>query len=92
MKIEQGIVRIVDVTRLSGSLNINDRIFHRLVENMIFSQHQNIIRFIGYCSYAAEKEVDIDGKIIIAEKRERLLCFEYLRKGNLKKYLSGMMR
>ncbi|CAL4991224.1 unnamed protein product [Urochloa decumbens] len=88
----KGIVRIVDVTRLSGSLNINDGMFHRQVENMILARHQNIIRFIGYCSYAAEKDVHIDGKIVIAEKRERLLCFEYLRNGNLKKYLSDELR
>lgn len=88
----KGILQSVNVTRLSGSLNITDGMFHRQVENMMLAQHQNIIRFLGYCSYAAEQEVHIDGKIVIAEKRERFLCFEYLRNGNLKRHLSDELR
>ncbi|XP_072146466.1 probable serine/threonine-protein kinase PBL25 isoform X6 [Setaria viridis] len=85
----KGIFRIVVVTRLPQSVSINDGMFHRQIGKMMMAQHQNIIRFLGYCSYATEeKNVVIDGKVITAEKRERLLCFEHLSKGNLSKHLS----
>ncbi|CAD6253118.1 unnamed protein product [Miscanthus lutarioriparius] len=84
----KGIVQIVVVTRLSGSLNINDGVFHQQIGNMMMARHQNVVQFLGYCSYAVEKKVEIGGDVVIAEKRERLLCFEYLSKGNLSNHLS----
>ena len=84
-------MQIVVVTRLSGSLNINDGVFHQQIGNMMMARHQNVVQFLGYCSYAVEKKVEIGGDVVIAEKRERLLCFEYLSKGNLSKHLSGMI-
>jgi coatomer subunit beta' len=84
-------VQIVVVTRLPGSLNINDGVFHQQIGNMMMARHQNVVQFLGYCSCAVEKKVEIGGDVVIAEKRERLLCFEYLSKGNLSKHLSGMI-
>ncbi|XP_066337680.1 receptor like protein kinase S.2-like isoform X3 [Miscanthus floridulus] len=84
----KGIVQIVVVTRLSGSLNINDGVFHQQIGNIMMARHQNVVQFLGYCSYAVEKKVEIGGDVVIAEKRERLLCFEYLSKGNLSNHLS----
>ena len=84
-------MQIVVVTRLTGNLNINDGMFHQQIGNMTLAQHQNVLRCLGYCSYTVEKEVEIGGDVVIAEKRERLLCFEYLSKGNLSKHLSGMI-
>ncbi|KAG2563345.1 cysteine-rich receptor-like protein kinase 25 [Panicum virgatum] len=84
----KGIVQIVVVTRLPGSLNINDGVFHQQIGNMMMARHQNILRFLGYCSHAVEKKVEIGGDVVVAEKRERLLCFEYLSKGNLSNNLS----
>ena len=84
-------MQIVVVTRLPGSLNINDGVFHQQIGNMTLAQHQNVLRCLGYCSYTVEKEVEIGGDVVIAEKRERLLCFEYLSKGNLSNHLSGMI-
>lgn len=92
MEIKQGILLAVAVVRLSGSLNINDRIFHGDVKITMMAQHQNIVRFLGNCSYAAKEEVEMDGRTTNAVRRERVLCFEYLRNGSLKKYLSGTRR
>ncbi|RCV39145.1 hypothetical protein SETIT_8G200000v2 [Setaria italica] len=86
----KGILRIVAVTRLSRSLSISDKIFHQEVKLMTMAQHGNIIRLLGNCSYA-EENVGQDGEITIDE-RERLLCFEYLSKGSLKKHLSDELR
>lgn len=81
-------MQIVVVTRLTGNLNINDGMFHQQIGNMM-AQHQNVLRFLGYCSYTIEKEVEIGGNVAIADKQERFFCFEYLSKGNLGEHLSG---
>lgn len=57
---------------------------------MIKAEHRNIVRFIGYCYHTEQKAMKIEGKFIMAEMRERLLCFEYISKGSLDKYLTGM--
>jgi serine/threonine protein kinase len=52
-------------------------------------KHKNIVRFLGYC-YVSEGEVwDINGKKVMAEERQRFLCFEFLPEGSLDKYISG---
>lgn len=58
----------------------------------MMAQHQNIVRFLGNCSYAAKEEAPMHEKTINAEIQERLLCFEYLSNGSLKKHLSGTMK
>ncbi|GJN37473.1 hypothetical protein PR202_gb26432 [Eleusine coracana subsp. coracana] len=42
----------------------------------------------GCCSETKEKLVMYKGKLVCAEETERLLCFEYMPKGNLRGYLS----
>ncbi|KAK3163898.1 hypothetical protein QOZ80_1AG0009880 [Eleusine coracana subsp. coracana] len=41
----------------------------------------------GCCSETKEKLVMYKGKLVCAEETERLLCFEYMPKGNLRGYL-----
>jgi coatomer subunit beta' len=89
-EIKQGILQVVAVIRLSGSVNINDRMFHGEVKITMMAQHQNIVRFLGNCSYTAKQA--LDGKTTSAEIQERLLCFEYLSNGSLKKHLSGTIK
>ncbi|CAD6256033.1 unnamed protein product [Miscanthus lutarioriparius] len=84
--------KVVAVVRLSGSLKINDRMFHGEVKITMTAQHQNIVRFLGNCSYAAKEEASIHGKTTNTEIRERLLCFEYLSNGSLKKHISGTIK
>ncbi|PUZ44219.1 hypothetical protein GQ55_8G072200 [Panicum hallii var. hallii] len=83
----KGVMQVVAVTRVHGSLNISDVIFHRQIGNMMMAKHPNIIRFLGYCSDVAEQELLMDGEVTTAEKWERLLCFEYLSNGNLSKHI-----
>jgi len=44
---------------------------------MIIVKHQNIVRFLGECKDTQGHATTIDGNFIMAEKRERLLCFEH---------------
>jgi hypothetical protein len=55
-------------------------------------KHPNVVRVLGY-SYETHKicvESKTGSKSIFVEMTERLLCSEYLPKGSLDMYLSGM--
>ncbi|PAN34214.1 hypothetical protein PAHAL_6G075500 [Panicum hallii] len=54
---------------------------------MMFLQHKNIVQFLGYCSHTEEEAMKYGG-LIMADRRERLLCFEYLSNGSLDRYVS----
>jgi len=51
--------------------------------------HPNVVQLIGYC---AETKMDTmthdSGRLIVAEIRSRLLCFEYISNGGLDMYIS----
>ena len=71
----------------------DDGKFHQEVNKMMMlAQHRNIVRFLGYSSYREENKFEEEGTTIVADKCERLLCFEYLSKGRLDNYFSGMIR
>nr|CAB3481205.1 unnamed protein product [Digitaria exilis] len=88
----KGILRSVAVQKLFTG-DADDGKFHQEVNKMMMmAQHQNIVRFLGYSSYREERQFEKEGTTIVADKCERLLCFEYLSKGRLDKYISGMIR
>lgn len=57
---------------------------------MMRLKHANIVRFFGYCADTQWKMFKHDGRHVIAEARQRLLCFEFVPNGSLDKYISGM--
>jgi hypothetical protein len=68
--------------------------FHRDFEiechHLMKLKHQNVARVLGY-SYETHKIfLESKAKPIFVEMTERLLCSEYLPKGSLDMYLSGM--
>lgn len=84
--------RSIAVKKLFGCNGIDDWRFYQEVKTVTMAQHRNVVQFLGHCSYTEEKEVEYKGKIVLAEVRERLLCFEYLSKGSLDKYISDASR
>ena len=52
-------------------------------------KHKNIVRLLGYCAEDQWEMLEHEGKMIMAQKPERLLCIEYLRGGNLAAYITG---
>jgi serine/threonine protein kinase len=83
---------VIAVKKLKNNHTIDEKMFLREVDSMIKVGHQNIVRFIGHCSETKGKAVQMNGKTVMAEERERLLCFEYIRKGSLDNYLTGTIR
>ncbi|KAI4977304.1 hypothetical protein ZWY2020_057216 [Hordeum vulgare] len=80
----------VAVKRLSNT-HMNEELFLREVECLMKAKHRNIVRFLGYCSDTQGNIFDYDGKKIMADVRQRLLCYEYLRKGSLDNYIKDSL-
>ncbi|KAF8762889.1 hypothetical protein HU200_008960 [Digitaria exilis] len=66
---------------------MDDTNFNTEVCNMVMVKHKNIVRFLGYCGDTQHDVLNYEGKIIVVEERQRLLCFEYLPEGNLRKHI-----
>jgi serine/threonine protein kinase len=92
-QIKQGVLQdgIVAVKKLSNSHTINDEAFYRETTFLMSVKHKNVVRFLGFCAHTEHKVMKWEGpeKYIYPETRERLLCFEYMRKGSLSNHVTG---
>ena len=66
-----------------------EQIFQNELSCHMGLKHKNIVRLLGYCAEAQSEMMEYEGKMIFAQKPERLLCIEYLRGGNLAAYITG---
>ncbi|KAF7005587.1 hypothetical protein CFC21_020700 [Triticum aestivum] len=66
-----------------------DKVFANEVKNIMVLEHENIVKLIAYCYDTNNRLVLSNGRHIIAEITETLLCYEYLAKGGLDKNLFG---
>lgn len=78
---------MVAVKKLSHTYLYPDE-FQREIECLVKAKHNNIVRFLGYCCDTQGQIANYDGKFVIANIEEKLLCFEYLPKGNLCTYIN----
>lgn len=85
-KLENGVVA---VKKLSEMLDISDDKFKDEIRCLMKVKHKNIVRFLGYCANIQGEMVGYNGDFVMADVRQRLLCFEYLPKGNLDEYMKG---
>ncbi|XP_045085308.1 uncharacterized protein [Aegilops tauschii subsp. strangulata] len=69
-------------------LEDSDQQFQNEFDNLVKLRHQNIVHLVGYCYEIQKRYVDYNGRNIFAEDIRRVLCFEYMQKGSLDKYLS----
>jgi len=79
---------IIAVKKLLNSHTIDEKMFHQEVMSMMMVMHKNTVRLLGYCSHTEEKAIEMSGKIIMVEMRERLLCLEYVSNGSLENHLT----
>ncbi|XP_044379821.1 putative disease resistance protein RGA3 isoform X2 [Triticum aestivum] len=61
----------------------------REVECLMMVKHKNVVRFLGYCADTQGSMLKYEGKLVLADVRQRLLCFEFVPKGSLRKYITG---
>ncbi|KAI5009199.1 hypothetical protein ZWY2020_010247 [Hordeum vulgare] len=78
----------VAVKRLFTTFDMQENKFHKEVECLMKAKHKNIVRFLGYCSDTQGKIEDYEGKMVMADIRNWLLCFEYVPNGSLDKYIT----
>lgn len=78
----------VAVKKLYEKFEILDKNFKSEVACLIGVKHKNTVRFLGHCSETQHMMMPYEGKLVCAEERQRLLCFEYLPKRCLTKYIS----
>ena len=64
--------------------------FENEVYHIMRLKHPNIVRCVGYCYETRNECLEYNGKLVFAEKAERLLCLEYIPKTSLDKYITGM--
>jgi len=67
---------------------IQDKQYDNEARHLMRLKHPNIVQLVGYCSETKKKLVQHNGIFVYAENSERLLCLEYLPKGNLRGHLS----
>uniref|UniRef100_N1R3B6 Coatomer subunit beta'-2 n=1 Tax=Aegilops tauschii TaxID=37682 RepID=N1R3B6_AEGTA len=77
----------VAVKRLSD-MCMDEKKFHGEVQCLMKARHKNIVRFLGYCADTQGNMLSYNGKLVMADVRQRLLCFEYMSKGSLRDYIS----
>jgi hypothetical protein len=80
----------VAVKKLSQALDLDEKNFKKEVSCLMTVRHKNIVRFLGYCADTQGKISNYAGKMVMADERERLLCFEFVPNGNLERYIAGM--
>ncbi|KAF7033599.1 hypothetical protein CFC21_044683 [Triticum aestivum] len=79
--------RNVAVQRFS-STHIIENMFQQELECLLKVKHKNVVRFLGYCVNTQGFLATYNGKMVMVDVPERLLCFEYLPKGSLDKYIT----
>ncbi|CAO2140924.1 unnamed protein product [Urochloa humidicola] len=82
----------VAVKKLAQAVDIDEKNFNREVSSMIRVKHKNIVRFLGYCADTQGKIDRYQGKVVMLDVRERLLCFEYMPNGGLHGYITDASR
>jgi len=94
-ELKQGVLQngeTIAVKKLHSSIpGVKGRHFGNEANHLIMRlKHPNVVLLVGWCSETENIYVEYNGKYICAEKSDRLLCLEYMPKGNLRGYLSGI--
>lgn len=85
----QGVLRNGDVA-VKKLLNLHalpDKQFLDEITCLKKAKHMNIVRILGYCSETQGELCEYNGKSVLGEAQQKLLCFEYVPNGNIKHYL-----
>jgi serine/threonine protein kinase len=78
----------IAVKRLAENSPIaRDKAFNSEVQNIMALQHENIVKLVGFSHEGQKKVVLNNGRYIVADIVESLLCYEYLSQGSLQKNL-----
>ncbi|KAJ1288827.1 hypothetical protein BS78_02G117800 [Paspalum vaginatum] len=98
-KVYMGVLRSgnhVAVKRIDVNTNtLDDKQFRREFNSLMqVISHPNVVRFLGFCHNTEGEAIKTTGSkdFVLAQRRERLLCFEYISNGSLDKYITDELR
>ena len=75
---------------VENTLAAPGKAFDTEVTNLMAIKHENIVELVHYCHESQKKVIQHNGRYVIVEMTEICLCYEYLPKGSLDKYLDGV--
>ncbi|XP_040260624.1 uncharacterized protein [Aegilops tauschii subsp. strangulata] len=78
---------MVAVKKLSNTYLYENK-FQTEIQCLMKVKHRNVVRFLGYCCDTQGQVATHEGNFVMADIQERLLCFEFLSKGDLSNYIS----
>ncbi|TVU02209.1 hypothetical protein EJB05_52305, partial [Eragrostis curvula] len=79
---------VIAVKKLGENCPVGqEKSFDNEVRNLMAVQHTNIVKLLGFCHETQKKVVEHNKKYIIVDVTETFLCYEYVPKGSLEKYL-----
>ncbi|XBI98337.1 hypothetical protein VPH35_018586 [Triticum aestivum] len=81
---------MVAVKKLSNTYNIRENKFHQEVKCLMKAKHENIVRFLGYCAETQGEMEDYEGKLVMSDRRNWLLCSEHVPNGSLDKHITDV--
>ncbi|KAF6986747.1 hypothetical protein CFC21_004467 [Triticum aestivum] len=84
----KGMVRHAIVAVKKLTFNMEEKKFDKEVECLVKAKHKNVVRILGYCAETQKTIGDHEGKFVMADIRNWLLCFEYVPNGSLHKYIT----
>ncbi|KAG2640775.1 hypothetical protein PVAP13_2KG118348 [Panicum virgatum] len=82
--------KFIAIKKLYAEHVVTDHKYQAELDSLLRIRHQNIVLLIGYCSETKLQVVSRNGEHIMAEVRERLLCFEYIGNGSLRDYVPDL--
>lgn len=81
----------IAVRRLLRFQGIQMNHFTNEVNILMKLRHKNIVNLLGYCNEVRLTPVQHQGKYVMAETSEQLLCYEYLEYGSIDRFIFGMI-
>ncbi|KAG2576250.1 hypothetical protein PVAP13_6NG015268, partial [Panicum virgatum] len=79
---------MIAVKKLYNTLDMHEKKFIQEVQCLMKVRHKNIVRFLGYCADTQGEMTDYEGKSVLAEVRNRLLCFEFVPNESLCEHIT----
>ncbi|XP_037419350.1 putative receptor-like protein kinase At4g00960 [Triticum dicoccoides] len=77
----------IAVKMLHHMPGLDDQQFEKEYLNLASLQHHNIVKLVGYCHETQREYVPYNGKMVLCDKTNRALCFEYMQNGSLDNFL-----
>ncbi|XP_037438967.1 putative receptor-like protein kinase At4g00960 isoform X2 [Triticum dicoccoides] len=89
-RVYKGMLRngMIAVKKLLVTIDIDENKFIEEVRCLMNAKHKNIVRFLGYCSESQGEMLNFNGKLVLADLWQRVLCFEYISEGSLEKKIN----